>query len=172
MKKYVLLSVLCGLLFLSAFAAEKWVTYKSAPGHYSILFPCKPDESADDKKTDDGKPFTMHIATCAQSDDEVYMVGWIDMNSFYPKDKSIKDMLEDSRDGAVGAMSATVDKTIKTNLTGNPYIEFTFSSKDFTGKDRIYIINKFQYSVIALYSTKGGMKPASDKFINSYKYTP
>ena len=49
------------------------------------------------------------------------------------------------------------------------YIEFTFETDDFTGKDRIYLINKFQYSIITIFSKKSGIKPTADKFITSFK---
>lgn len=156
---------------LCAFTPVKWATYKSAEGHYSILFPGTPTVSVEETKTEDGLPFKMHMASLSPSDNEVYMVGWVDMSGFYPKEKSIKQILEDSRDGAAGEMKATNVVTTATNLSGNPYIEFIFSTADFVGKDRIYIINKHQYSVIAINSGTQGVPPAADKFINSFRYS-
>ena len=64
---------------------------------------------------------------------------------------------------------ATKVNTLETNLGTNPYIEFTFATDDFVGKDRIYLINKFQYSIITIFSTKTGLKSDADKFIKSFK---
>src|ERR1017187_7360643 len=97
------------------------------------------------------------------------MAGWIDMTTFFPKDANLKQMLENSRDGAAGSMKATKVTTLSTNLGENPYIEFTFTADDFTGKDRIYLINKFQYSIITIFSLKSGIPATADKFITSFK---
>ena len=69
-------------------------------------------------------------------------------------------MLEDSRDGAVGSMKADTLATTAIQTTGStPYIEFTFRSAEFKGKDRIYIINKHQYSLVTIFSLKVGIPP-------------
>lgn len=169
MKKYFL-PLLAVVVILSGFKpGMAWVKYSSVPGHFSIEFPGKPEESSDDDKTDEGKSFKVHFASYSPTDDEVFMAGWIDMREFYPEDKDMKQMLEDSRDGATGSMKATDVKTITTHLGNNPYIEFTFKTDQFVGKDRIYVINKFQYSLITIFSKKKGISPNADKFIGSFR---
>jgi hypothetical protein len=170
MRKYSIAALAGISVLLCAFAAGKWMTYTSAQGHYSIIFPGTPTESVEETKTEDGKPIKMHMASYSPNDNEVYMVGWVDMTEFYPKDKSVKQMLEDSRDGAAGEMKATNVVTTITNLTGNPFIEFIFSNADFVGKDRIYLINKNQYSIISIKSGTQGIPPVADRFISSFKY--
>ncbi len=104
------------------------------------------------------------------SDSEVYMSSFIDAHSFFPDDKSLKQILEDSaRDGAANSLNATNVITTATNLGENPYIEFLFTSADFKGKDRIYVINKFQYSVLMIVSLNKDLTNA-DKFITSFKH--
>jgi hypothetical protein len=170
MKKYMVISAILVLTVLFSFIpADTWQKYTSQEGHFSVSFPGKPDERTDDSKMDDGTPFKIHLATYSTFDDEVYMVGWIDMTEFYPKDKELKKILENSRDGAVESMKATNVVTKAINLTGSPYIEFTFNSDQFTGKDRIYLINKFQYSLITIFSLSKGIPPAADKFIGTFK---
>lgn len=172
MKKYIVLPVIAVALLLSGFkAAETWAIFKSAEGHYSIMFPGKVEESVEDSKTGDGKVFKMHLAMCTPSEDALYMVGWVDMTGFYVNDKPMKQMLEDSRDGAAAQLNATDVTTTATNLNGDPYIEFTFATKEFVGKDRIYIIDKHQYSLITMFTPTKGMGPGADKFITSFKYT-
>ncbi len=172
MKRLVLIpAALLLLVAISSFRfADSWMKYSSSEGHYSISFPGKPEESTQDDKTDDGTPFKIHFASFSPTDDEVYMAGWIDMTNFYPKDKDLKTVLEDSRDGAAGSMKAKVTSTT-TNLNNNPYIEFTFETESFVGKDRIYVINKFQYSIITIFSTKTGISAKADKFIGSFTYS-
>jgi len=170
MKKPLTIPAIFIILLLVSFKSDNWVTYKSEAGHYSISFPGTPTESDDKDKTDDGKPFDIHFATYAPTDDEVYMAGWIDMRSFYPENKSMKQLLEDSRDGACQSMKTKSITTLKTNLEGNPFIEFSFSTDEFTGKDRIYVINKYQYSIITIFSLKMGISKDADKFIQSFKH--
>lgn len=171
MKKQLFLILLVVTTLLVSFRyAENWVNYVSHDGHFSINFPGKPEESAEDSYTADSVSFKIHYATYSPSDDEVYMVGWINMAKFYPEGKTIKQMLEESRDGAAESMKATEVKTLVTNTGDQPYIEFTFKTGNFIGKDRIYIINKFQYSVITILSGSKGFSPVSDKFTTSFKH--
>jgi hypothetical protein len=170
MKKSLLVSGAAVILLLGSFIyIDGWVKYTSAEGKYSISFPAKPTESAENDTTDGHVPFTMHMATYAPSNDEVYLSSFIDMTAFYPKDKTLKQLLEDSRDGAAGSMKATNVITTATNLGKNPYIEFTFTASQLSGKDRIYVIDKFQYSVIYINSASKSMADA-DKFITSFKH--
>jgi hypothetical protein len=175
MKKYIIVPV--ALLFISALVSFKtpgvgaaWVKYTSTEGHFSMNFPGKPEESSQDDKSDNGTAFKIHFASYSPTQNDVYMAGWIDMTGFYPEDKDMKEMLEASRDGATESMKATDIKTITTSLGKEPYIEFTFKTDDFVGKDRIYIINKFQYSIITIFSKKTGLSPNVDKFITSFKH--
>ena len=170
MKKYLVIPALLLIASLFSFKlAENWQKYTSQEGHFSISFPGKPEETMEDSKNDSGIPFKIHFVTYAPSDDELYMAGWIDMTTFYPKDGDMKQLLENSRDGAVKSMNATNVTTLETHLEGNPYIEFTFSAENIIGKDRIYFINKFQYSIITMFPIKKGMSPNADKFITSFK---
>ena len=172
MKRYLLVPALFLILGLVSFRIpDNWVKYTSAEGHFSISFPGKPEESVQDDKSDDGTPFQIHLSTYSPTDNYVYMVGWIDMTTFYPKNIELKQMLENSRDGATQSMKATKVETLTTNLGVNPYIEFTFSTNDFVGKDRIYIINKFQYSLITIFSVKTGIKSNVDGFITSFRHS-
>ena len=170
MKRFLIIPSIIILAGLFSFRpVGNWVKYASTEGHFSIEFPGKPEESTQDDKNEDGTPFKIHFATFTPTDDEVYMAGWIDMTTFYPKNGELKQLLENSRDGATGSMKATKVTTLATNLGENPYIEFTFSTDEFIGKDRIYLINKFQYSIITIFSLKTGIPPNADKFIASFK---
>ena len=170
MKKFLFIPLLAIIAVFSGFRpGDNWVKYTSTDGHFEINFPGRPEESSQDDKTEDGIIFKINFASYAASDNEVYMAGWIDMRTIYPKDQTIKQMLENSRDGAAGSMNATKVTTIETNLGAQPYIEFIFVTDQFTGKDRIYLINKFQYSIITIFGLKTGILPTADKFIASFK---
>ncbi len=170
MKKYLVIPALVIIAGLFSFVpADKWITYTSKEGRFSIEFPGKPTESTQDDKTADGKDLKLHFANFAPSDDIIYMASWINMTSFYPANKDIKKILEDSRDGAIGNMKARDVVTTATRLGVTPYIEFSFATDDFVGKDRIYMINKHQYSIITLFKGKTTIPADADKFIGSFK---
>lgn len=168
-RMFVLPLVLVMTCLISFKPADTWKKYNCTPGHFSINFPGTPEESSQNDTTAEGVPFKVNFASFSPNDNEVYMAGWIDMATFYPKDVELKTMLENSRDGATGSMKATKVNTLATHLGENPYIEFTFATDEFIGKDRIYLINKFQYSIITIFSTKTGILPGADKFIASFK---
>ena len=169
MKRVIFTVAACALLLLS-FVCPAIFNYTTTQGHCSIQFPDKPEESTDTSKSDNGTPFQIHLATYSPTANEVYMLGWINMDGFYPQDKPIQKILEDSRDGATNSLGASEVKTLKTNLSKEPYIEFSFKGPDFIGKDRIYIINKHQYSVITLFGKQTTLPASADKFINSFKH--
>jgi hypothetical protein len=172
MKKIYALPILMLICLLTLFgfkSDENWQLYTSTAGHFTIEFPGNPVESVDNSKTDAGKEFTMNTASYSPSDSEVYMVSWIDMHNILPKDKTIEQMLTDSRDGATNSMKVKNVVTLKMNLEENPYIEFTFETDDYVGKYRIYIINENQLSIITIFSKEVGIKSIADKFIQSFK---
>jgi hypothetical protein len=171
MKNHLLLAVIPALLLISfRYAADEWTKYISREGHFSIDFPGKPIESAENDTTDAKKSSRVHYITYFPNDSEGYMADWTDMHKTYPKEMTITQILEYSRDGAMRSVIATNVTTTATNLGKEPYIEFTFSNKDFSGKGRIYVINKFQYAIITLFSHNAGISSAADKFIKSFKH--
>jgi hypothetical protein len=173
LQKILLLCMLpCALLLAGFRYLPEWSKYTSAAGHYTVSFPGKPSETTQMDTSDPHKPVAIHYTTYFPSDSEGYMADWIDMHQDYPAGRSIKYILEHSRDGALKSVGATKATTTATNLGKDPYIEFTFTNKEYTGKGRIYIINKFQYAIISLYSPNGGAAANADTFIRSFRHLP
>ena len=169
MKKFLLIPVLATVTVFSSFTrANESEKYTSAEGHFSVTFPGKPDESTQDEETEENTFYKIHLAQYAPSENEVYMMAWADLTNFFPKNKTVKQFLEDCRDNATRNMRALQVTTTATELGDKPYIEFTFASDEATGKDRIYLINKFQYIIITIFSLKTGIPPSADKFIGSF----
>jgi hypothetical protein len=170
MKKGLLFLAVTAVIVLGSFRyIPDWVKYTSPEGKYTISFPGKPIESVENDTNTDKTIFQLHMAAYEVSDSEVYMSSYIDAHTFFPADKSLKQILEDSRDGAANSLNATNVVTTATNLGENPFIEFLFTSAEFKGKDRIYVINKFQYSVLMIVSLNKDLTNA-DKFITSFKH--
>ncbi len=169
MTKFLLIPVLAIIMVFSSFIpAGDSEKYTSAEGHFSIVFPGKPEESTQDDETDDNVFYKIHTATYAPSESEAYIIGWADLTKIFPKNKTVKQFLEDCRDNVTRSMRALQVTTTATEIGDKSYIEFTFASDEATGKDRIYLINKFQYSIITIFSLKTGISPSADKFITSF----
>lgn len=171
MKKYILFPCLALVLILTAFApGSPDKIYTSSEGNFSATFPCDAKESSQVDTAANGKPITIHFVQCNPDDNHVYMVGWSDLSSNYAEETPIKKILENSRDGATNSMKAVNVKTVATVLGKTPYIEFTFESSEFMGKDRIYVVNKFQYSIITIFAKSKKAPPEVDKFISSFHF--
>jgi len=170
MKKLLLLPAIMLIVFLVSFMPpDGWSTFTSGLGHYAISFPGNPSEHSENDTTENNVPFAIHTISYSRADTEIYILGWIDMTRFYPNDKNVLQVLDDARKGAVSSLQGTDVNIIKTNLESNPFIEFTFRSHGYTGKERIFIINKFQYSIITL-GPSTGITPDMDRFISSFQH--
>ena len=170
MKRILQLISIIMLMPLINFAqSDEWITYKCKEGHYIINYPGIPKETAQ-YDSSGGTLLKINLVEYEIDENTVLMSSWIDMSHSIVPEKSIKQLLEDNRDGAAGALQATNVTTLATNLTGDPYIEFTFSTKEFAGKDRIYFINKFQYSIITIFAGEKDLSSVADKFIGSFKH--
>ena len=171
MRKLLVLPAALLLVSLASFRiTENRFKYSSSEGHFLIEFPGRPTETIQDDTSDIHKPLRIHFATYFPSDTEGYMADWIDLSRAYPKGKTMKQLLEGSRDGALRSVKATEVTTTEINLGTIPYIEFTFKNTEVTGKGRIYIINKFQYSILTLFSVNAGINAKADKFIHSFRH--
>src|SRR5690242_4413405 len=125
MKKGLFVSGFVAIIVLAGFTYGGWIKYTSVTGKYSINFPAKPTETAENDTAGNGSVFKIYMATYEVSNEEVYLASVTDMHAFYPSDKTLKQVLEDSRDGAAASMNATNVVTTATNLGKDPYIEFT-----------------------------------------------
>ena len=171
MKKIFLLPFAVMALHFTAFSqAATWQPYTNLVDHYTVSFPGKPEVTA---QYDSSTAVIMKITlvTLAVGDDAVFMSSSVNMAGTHATEKPIKDFLEDSRNGSLQSMNVSESKTLATVTTGSqPYIEFTFSTESFTGKDRIYFIDNVQYSLISIFGLKNGLSPDADKFIKSFKH--
>ena len=170
MKKILLQIFIVALLPLACIAQNtEWHKYTSAAGHYSINFPGQFTESTEIDSSG-ATLIKMNLVEYTPDPNTVFMSSYVDFAASYPADQTVKQILENSRDGALASLGVTKSTTLNTNLTGDPYIEFSFSGPDFVGKDRIYVINKVQYSIICIFAHDAGLNPNTDKFIQSFKH--
>ncbi len=173
MKRFLLLPIIILTAALVSFSyADNWTIYTSDMGHYAISFPGNPLERSEFDTTEDNVPFAVHFLSYSQADTQVYILGWINVAKFYPVGKNITEILQDYKNEAAQSMNAYEVVVLNTNTGRYPYIEFTFKTNNFIGKDRIYVVNKYKYSVIALGPPATGITPDMDKFVTSFLYLP
>jgi hypothetical protein len=73
------------LLLLSAsfaFSVQQpanWITHTSPEGRYSVSFPLQPKIKTQESTTGDGEKFPQYLATVAEADGVVFLVGYFDM---------------------------------------------------------------------------------------------
>lgn len=168
MKKSLLISGIVAVLLLVSFKPDDWIKYTSEEGKYSISFPDEPRVTQKNDTADGGVVLKMYQASYAPSDNEVYKVCFIDMHDKYPVNKTLVQILNDSRDRTVKSMHATNVVTDGTSLGHDAFVEFTFQVKHLIGKARIYMIDTCQYSLIKMYARGVGTDDA-DKFIGSFR---
>ena len=171
MKKILLLPFVVMALHFAAYSqSAAWQTYTNHENSYSVSFPGKP-EITEQFDSSTGVVMKITLATAGIGDDVVFMSSSVNMAGTHATEKPIQQFLEDSRNGSLQSMNVSESKTLATVLTGKePYIEFTFSTANFTGKDRIYFINNVQYSLISIFSLTKGIGSEADKFIKSFKH--
>ena len=170
MRKLLLVAVLAFILPVCSIAQDDiWPIHTSVAGHYSIAFPGEPKESVEHDSSG-GKITNINMATYEINDSDVLMLSWVDFAGMDLIGKSLKELLVTSRDGALSSLNAANIVTTATVLTGNPYIEFTFRSGEFSGKARVYIINKVQYSILAIFSSDKGLRLFGDRYIKSFQH--
>ena len=170
MRKILFIALTAMLMPYLGFTQQSaWTPYSSTPGHFSISFPGTPQESVE-YDSSGSAVLVLHFATYEIGEKGILMAGWVDFTNIDLHGKTMKTLLEDSRDGALTSMKATDIVTTTTILTVEPYIEFTFKTDGYVGKERIYVINNVQYSVIALFTTAKDLDANADKFLLSYRH--
>jgi len=162
----ILLIVLVACTPLVA-GAQGWKLYTSKQGRFSIEFPGKPEETV--RKDTSGGP-DVHYVTWFPNDSIGYMVDWTDLSAHYPAGTPLKQLLEQSRDAATHTIRAGNVITTATSLGREPYIEFSYTNAEFTGRGRVYIINRTQYVVLTLFPRSSGISEGAGKFIRSFRY--
>ena len=170
MRKLLFIALIAMLMPSLGFGqGEAWTTYSSTPGHFSVSFPGTPQESVE---YDSSGPsiLAIHLINYEVGERGILMAGWTDFSKTNLGGKTVKAILEDSRYGAMGSMKATNIVTTTTVLTGEAYIEFTFKTEGYVGKERIYYVGNIQYSVITLFTTAADLDAYADRFLHSYRH--
>ena len=171
MKKGILMALTSASIFLMSFQLIGWVAYQPKDGHFAAKFPGTPTENANEQKTGNGTPYSIHVAYYSVSQQETYAVSWVNIHNIYPAKKTTEELLLLAKDGACKGIKATSAKVLATQKGKYPYIDFTFVAENIAGHARIYIINDMQYSLLTTYASEKDVTADAERFINSFHYT-
>ncbi len=150
--------------------------YAPEGGGFSVRFPGKPKESTQSPKSELGE-VTVHTATFATSDGNVYMVSYTDLPAAAVKPDAVKTLFEGVREG-VRAQYETVkeDKEINFSVGGMkvPAHELLLANDKSKQQARLRVMivgnRMYQIGLIGAASFVDKDKNAT-AFLNSFKVT-
>jgi hypothetical protein len=152
-----------------------WTTYNSPEGRYSVLFPGKPELSADQSPAHTGETLTEYFAICTDPDagsDVVYNVTYFDLGP------QMAYSFDQARDGYVKAVNGTLqsEKTIQFGgYAGRELKAITNPpGKVFNLVTRIILVEKRVYMVQFISTKSYDAARAAEKsaaFFNSFALT-
>jgi hypothetical protein len=151
--------------------ADEWKEYKSAEGHYSVLFAGTPQQTTQRMDTKVGK-LDAKVTMLAIKDDVFYAVAFVD----YPKDAVATakpdDLLNGARDGAVTNVNGTLVSEEKITMGGYPGRELKISAPgDLSLSARIYLVKARLYQTIVVAHKAKENVGDTKKFLTSFKFT-
>jgi hypothetical protein len=152
-----------------------WTAYNSPEGRYSVLFPGKPELSADQSPAHTGEKLTEYFAICTDPDaggDVVYNVTYFDLAP------QMDYSFDQARDGYLKAVNGTLqsEKTIQFGGYPGRELKATTNSpgKDFSLVTRIILVEKRVYMVQFIFTKASDAARAAEKsttFFNSFNLT-
>lgn len=142
--------------------------YTSEEGNFKIIFPGEPTVTSETVPTDIGD-IQMKMYMYEKSREEAYMVAYSD----YPQEAvdagDKKEMLQGSKEGVVGNISASVEEEKEIEIDGNPGVYFKAKGPVFTTVYKLYLVKNRLYQVgilkAAVYPSDAEIKA----FLNSFE---
>jgi hypothetical protein len=151
-------------------ASEKWQTFFSAEGRFSVLMPGTPVHEA--KKADNPLgPVTMHAFLLMRSEvPDGFTVMYNDFPGPIPAGQA--DAVLDGVVKGAGRRGNTVQEVKKINLTSHPGRELTTIRKGDAVpvmKHRVYLVRNRLYQVMVVTTEADAASPKVSRFLDSFK---
>jgi hypothetical protein len=172
--QYLGLALIAGLtLTVAARAEDKWDTYTSKDGKYSVLLPGKPEKETEQKFESNGVELTMHMAMIAPSNDLVYLVAYNDYPEAAIAGADKDSMLDGVRDGDAKTFGGKVasEKKITLGKEKYPGREILIEKPDEgrVYRSRAYIAGNRLYQVVIIATKDVATNKDTDKYLESFK---
>jgi len=146
--------------------------FVSEAGRFSVVTPLTLNETSQTVDTKAGK-ILLYLFGGEQGDIACF-VAYADYPETYVQSNDPETLLDGGRDGAVRNVKGTLVKEIKIKLDGYPGRELlvngtTADGKDFTVKQRMFLVKNRLYQVITVTPKGDTSRPELDEFLNSLK---
>jgi hypothetical protein len=172
-RHFISLAVAAGLCFTAAVRAEdKWETYSSKGGKYSVSLPGKPTES--DKPIDSAAgEITIHMALLSPNNDLAYLVTYNDYPDAALAGTDKEGMLDGVRDGNLKSFGGKVASEKKMTIGKDKFpgreILLEKAGETTVYRARMYLVNNRLYQVVIVASKDVATSKDTDKYLESFK---
>ena len=169
MRKTFPLVILALLATTPAFGFQSdWIKVEPAAANFSVLMPAQPKEEISKKDAVGTGPYTT-VIYLAKDADQLYMLGWVDYETFVFNNQR---ELELSRDNFLKAVKATLESSNNVTLKTFPGLEFKAHNAIHKFVARIYIVGKRPTMLIVGHPINVDASPGIDKFFSSFNVRP
>ena len=171
--QFIGLAIIASLSFTAALRAEdKWETFTSKAGKYSILLPAKPTE-AEQKFDSNGVELTMHTAIVAPNNDLVYLVAYNEYPEAAIAGADKEALLDGVREGDVKTFGGKLasEKKITLGKEKNPGREILLEKPDESRvyRSRAYFAGNRLYQIVIIAAKDVATNKETDKYFDSFK---
>jgi hypothetical protein len=146
--------------------------YTSVEGKFTIMAPGTMVKSQQQVQTEAGA-VTLYMFLYEKSDSEAYIASYADYDSQLTELVDPNDVLDGSRDGAVGNMGGTL--TSETRITANGFpgrdlvISATVEGRTVSARMRIFLVKNRLYQIMGLEEGANGVSAAIVAYLDSFK---
>lgn len=153
--------------------------FNSAAGRFSIQTPGPMQESQQQVQTEAGA-VELYMFLYEKSASEAYIASYSDYDSGLTALADPEDILDGSRDGAVGNMGGILDSESRISIqdpAGNAHpgrdlvISAVVEGRSVSARMRIFLVNNRLYQVMGLEESDTGVSPAIVAYLDSFKLT-
>jgi hypothetical protein len=159
----------CALPLLQPNAPSQWKQYSYAADGFSVSAPQLPVLQVAETPTSSGKVTTRNYAIDLGNNSGV-MISSADIPG---ADRNpTKDVLRNAKNGAAGAVKATISSEKDIALDGYPGVEFEAANQQFHARCRIFIVKSRLFTVMVI-APLGTPTPADGvRIVDSFKLAP
>src|SRR5262245_47356704 len=173
MNRHLISLAVMGLLLSTAVRADdKWETFSSKDGKYSVSLPGKPTES--DKKVESAAgELTIHMALPSPNNDLAYLVTYNDYPDAAIGGADKEAMLDGVRDGNLKSFGGKVASEKKINIGKDKFpgreILLEKAGETTVYRARMYLVNNRLYQVVLVGAKDIATNKDTDKYLESFK---
>jgi hypothetical protein len=153
----------------SSRADEKWQTFTSKEGRFSVSLPGKPMEKTEQVSAPGGTKKELHTFTLASASDQIYHLNYNDYPKEVVKEDKNKEAAFDTLRKAFGGKVLSEKKiTVGKNKAPGRELLIELPKKNFY-RARVFFIGNRLFQVVAMGSEEFARGKKADQFLDSFK---